>query len=290
MANISRILPARVPWTTSGSLISYRDAAKFEQAAENKISLRCYPQLQDPHSGASYVSYRFKGVEPGDYALKDYSSGMTYAPGLIHVFPQKIAGNFERPAVDLVEGLISIEGEAVEESTRLDDLPTTSVVKPFQLDGRGGDTLLTTPVQMKIWTVDSVELGGFPLTDPGDYNAGTRVWAYPADYFEGWDYSQSQDANFLNYAASVKGHEVELEQESELYSGVMESDGAQTRTLPSRCVKFYAQEPVYFTYWLRSTREKGSSLGTPYRVAATIERRAGWVSDWERLCIAWKKF
>lgn len=288
--SIKRIFPARVPWTRSGSLQTYRDAAKFEQIAENKISLKCFPQLQDPHTGASNVTYRFKGVAPGGYALKDYSSGMTYAPGLIHIFPEKIAGKFERPAVELVEGLLNIEGEEVEESTRLDDLPTTSVVKPFQFDGRGGDKLLTTPVQMKIWTVDSVELGGFPLTDPGDYIAGTRVWAYPADYFDGWDYSLGSDANFLNCVASVTGHEVELEQEPEPYSGAMESDGTQTRTLASRCVKFYAKEPLYFTCWLRSTREKGSALGKPYRVAATIERRAGWVSDWARLCIAWKKF
>lgn len=284
--SIKRIFPARVPWTKSGSLQTYRDAAKFEQIAENKISLKCFPQLQEPHSAASYVTYRFKGVAPGSYALKDYSSGMTYAPGLIHIFPQKIAGNFERQAVELVEGLLNIEGEEVEESTRLDDLPSTSVVKPFQLDGRGGDSLVTKAVQMKVWTVDSVELGGFPLTDPGDYNAGARVWAYPGDYFDGWDYSLGADANFLNCVATVKGHEVELEQEADPYSGIMESDGTQTRTLPSRCVKFYAKEPVYFTCWLRSTREKG----TPYRVAATIERRAGWVSDWERLCIAWKKF
>lgn len=288
--SIKRILPARVPWTKSGSLQTYRDAAKFEQTTENKISLKCFPQLQDPHALTSNVTYRFKGVTPGEYAIKDYSSGMQYAPGLIHIFPEKIAGNFERPAVDLVEGLLNIEGEEVEESTRLDELPTTSVVKPFQLDGRGGDSLLTIPVQMKIWTVDSVELGGFPLTDPGDYVAGTRVWAYPGDYFDVWDYSLSQDANFLNCVANVKGHEVELEQEAEQYSGTMESDGTQTRTLASRCVKFYAKEPLYFTCWLRSTREKGSSLGSPYRVAATIVRRAGWVSDWARLCIAWKKF
>lgn len=288
--SIKRIFPARVPWTKSRSLQTYRDAAKFEQVAENKISLRCYPQLQDPHALASNVTYRFKGVEPGEYALKDYSSGMTYAPGLIHIFPEKIAGKFERPAVELVEGLLNIEGEEVEESTRLDDLPTTSVVKPFQLNGRGGDALVTKAVQMKVWTVDSVELGGFPLTEPGDYLAGAYVWAYPADYFEGWDYSLGHDANFLNCVATIKGHEVGLEQEPELYSGVMTSDGTQTRTLPSRCVKFYAQEPVYFTCWLRSTREKGSSLGSPYRVAASIERRAGWVSDWQRLCLAWKKF
>lgn len=288
--SIKRIFPARVPWTKSGNLQTYRDAAKFEQVDENKISLRCYPQLQDPHALWSKVTYRFKGAAPGEYALKDYSSGMTYAPGLIHIFPEKIAGSFERPAVELVEGLLNIEGEELEESTRLDELPTTSVVKPFQLDGRGGDTLVTKPVQMKIWTVDSVELGGFPLTDPGDYNAGTRVWAYPGDYFDGWDYSLGADANFLNCVATIKGHEVELEQEPEPYSGAMESDGTQTRTLASRCVKFYAKEPLYLTCWLRSTREKGSSLGAPYRVAASIERRAGWVSDWERLCISWKKF
>ncbi len=249
----------------------------FDAVGRDRIRLYSVPILL---SGA--MKYYFQGVAPGSYYIGDH-----YYAGTIRLFrtEERYWKNFaKRDEAAAREGLFVA---ADEEAFLFHDSARARFKKPFQLDGRGGDSVEIAAPSMTLWSIDAITVGAFPFIDAQDFRNGIYTWVSPDEYFPEWDYTVNAPGNFQKLYAEVSGRAVALElEEEEISAGATIVDaGGVTQTLASRAVKVYAAEPVYMEHWLLSTVSHTID-GTPYKVCAAIERRPGW----ERLHLATKVF
>ena len=280
MDKISYIAPAEVPDAYADRALPVRTrniAGQFEMTSRARITLNAIPILLNGD-----VEFNFQGVPPGVYALGE----QFIEPGVIHLFQTNFhAWNRDVVFRDEEEARAGLFIAADEEPYTFYTSERSRFKKPFQFDGRGGDSVEILPPSMTVWTVDSIAVGSFPFPAFNEYS----VWVYPDEYLPDWDYSLNPIQNFRKTNAEVSGHAVALEIETEELAA-RETMIDSARTFASRAVKFYAAEPVYAGFSLYAYITDGD-VGSRYRIRAEIARnRTGGWGAWERLHLATKAF